>query len=320
MKWFKHDSDANTDAKLKRLKHKYGLAGNGLYWYCIELIAGNVSVKNITFELEEDAEIIAREWNHDQMMVQEMMEFMVNIGLFDKSANDRIRCFTLAKRLDDTNSKNPQIRKILDHIEAGKSDLIGDSPSDSEKLLLDKNRLDKSRLNNNIKNKQKVTPLDFSLMNLSDEEIKEVKRIRKANKGGAITQRVINALAKEFSQARSGGMTTDEILTEWEMRGWKSFKSEWVKQKQTGANYERHDTTRLSAVDRSREAINRKRKERGLAPLTRDGHGGQAVGEDERDVWLQVPESVRGDSGRRVDSVLIEHRGQEDCAWPPKMP
>lgn len=182
---------------------------------------------------------------------------------------------------------------------------------------LDKSRVDKD---NNIKNKQKVTPLDFSLMNLSDEEIKEVKRIRKANKGGAITQRVINALAKEFSQARSSGMTTDEILTEWETRGWKSFKSEWVKQKQTGGNYERHDTTRLSAVDRSREAINRKRKERGLAPLTRDGYSGETLGEAERDVRLQVPDAVRGDSGRCLDSVLIEHRGQEDSPWPPKMP
>jgi hypothetical protein len=59
MRWFKHDADANADAKLKKVRIKYGMQGYGLYWYCLELIAGNVDVDNITFELEHDAEIIA---------------------------------------------------------------------------------------------------------------------------------------------------------------------------------------------------------------------------------------------------------------------
>ena len=42
MKWFKHDSDANQDAKLKKLRLKYGAQGYGIYWYCLELIARNV--------------------------------------------------------------------------------------------------------------------------------------------------------------------------------------------------------------------------------------------------------------------------------------
>ena len=37
MKWFKHDSNANTDAKLKRVRMKYGMQGYGLYWYCLEI-------------------------------------------------------------------------------------------------------------------------------------------------------------------------------------------------------------------------------------------------------------------------------------------
>ncbi|MCP3699064.1 MAG: DUF4373 domain-containing protein [Aliivibrio sp.] len=38
MRWFKHDSAAHIDARIKKVKHKYGIVGYGLYWYCIELI------------------------------------------------------------------------------------------------------------------------------------------------------------------------------------------------------------------------------------------------------------------------------------------
>ena len=142
MKWFKHDSDANTDAKLKKLRHKYGITGYGLYWYCIELIAGSVSPKNISFELEEDAEIISLEWKLDQLKVQEMMQYMAEINLFDITENNRIRCLKLAKRLDDTNAKNPQIRSIIEGMD---SDLLRLSPTKSEEVRPDKIRLDETR-------------------------------------------------------------------------------------------------------------------------------------------------------------------------------
>jgi len=144
LKWFKHDSDANTDAKLKRVRQKYGFTGYGLYWYCLELIAGNVSKKNITFELEEDAEIIALDWNCDQLKVQEMMEYMCGIGLFSTN-NGVIQCLKLAKRLDDTNSKNPQIKSIIDQLSSKQSELVGVNRSESEKVPLDRIRLDKNK-------------------------------------------------------------------------------------------------------------------------------------------------------------------------------
>lgn len=71
--------------------------------------------------------------------------------------------------------------------------------------------------------------LDFTYLMMDESEILELARIRKKNKGGTITQRVIKGLAKEFCAARKLGLTNDEILTEWETRGWKSFKAEWVK-------------------------------------------------------------------------------------------
>lgn len=70
--------------------------------------------------------------------------------------------------------------------------------------------------------------IDFSSLCMTDEQVDEVKRIRRKNKGGAITQRVVNGLAKEFELAAKVGWGPEEILSEWEMRGWKIFKTEWV--------------------------------------------------------------------------------------------
>ncbi|MBL4853835.1 MAG: DUF4373 domain-containing protein, partial [Robiginitomaculum sp.] len=59
MKWFKHDSSASLDSKLKLVRLKYKMEGYGLYWYCLELIAADAEKHNLTFELEHDAELIS---------------------------------------------------------------------------------------------------------------------------------------------------------------------------------------------------------------------------------------------------------------------
>ena len=74
--------------------------------------------------------------------------------------------------------------------------------------------------------------VDFSCFNGTDDQVNEIKRIRKANKGGVITQRVANTLAKEFELAKQHGFNLEDCLNEWESRGWKAFKAEWIKPKQ----------------------------------------------------------------------------------------
>ena len=49
------------DAKLKKLRLRYGLEGYGLYWYLLECIARTVEPHNLTYELEEDSELLAAE-------------------------------------------------------------------------------------------------------------------------------------------------------------------------------------------------------------------------------------------------------------------
>ena len=100
MKWFKHDSDATFDAKIRKVRAKYGMEGYGLYWYCLELIARNVEPHNLDFELEHDAEIIASRTGIHYELVQEMMTYMIDLGLFDSDAGI-ITCLKMKKWCDE---------------------------------------------------------------------------------------------------------------------------------------------------------------------------------------------------------------------------
>ena len=92
-----------------------------------------------------------------------------------------------------------------------------------------------------VKEKKKTTvkdEVDFSVLQMTDFELSEVKRIRRKNKGGSLTQRVVNGLAEQFNQAAALGYSVDELLTEWESRGWKSLKAEWFEPKDNAGNNE----------------------------------------------------------------------------------
>ena len=115
MQWFKHDTDANMDAKLQVILLDYGLEGYGLYWYCMELIAGKVCKDNLTFQLEHDARIIARNTGSTPAKVEEMMRKFVELGLFEASSG-RITCLKLAKRLDQSMTSNKKMRGLIESL------------------------------------------------------------------------------------------------------------------------------------------------------------------------------------------------------------
>lgn len=150
MKWIKHDTDANLDAKLQNVMLDYGLEGYGLYWYCIELIAGNVNKENLTFELEHDARIIARNTGSTSQKVEEMMRYFVEIGLFENSRGT-ISCLKLAKRLDKSMTSNPEMRAIIEQLKNHDCVMVNhdESMTESENPMQDQIRLDQTRLDQN---------------------------------------------------------------------------------------------------------------------------------------------------------------------------
>ena len=112
MKWFKHDTDACRDPKLRKLMMKYGLPGYGLYWYCLELISHEITAKKLTFELEHDSEILAHETGLGRELIEDMIKFMVQIGLF-QNTDGRIYCMQLLNRIDLSQGGSPEFRKAI---------------------------------------------------------------------------------------------------------------------------------------------------------------------------------------------------------------
>lgn len=149
MHWFKHDADASQDAKLQNVLLDYGLEGYGLYWYCLELIVGKIDVDNITFELEHDARIIARNTGSTAQKVEEMMRYFVAQGLFESSASGNVTCLKLAKRLDKSMTSNHKMRELIDKIRGKSHDSVminhDKSMINHDLVMQDKIRRDKNR-------------------------------------------------------------------------------------------------------------------------------------------------------------------------------
>lgn len=159
MKWFKHDSDASSDAKIKKLLIRHGAIGYAVYFHCLELIAGNVSNDNITFELEHDSEIIADNLRikgtaekSGVQVVEEIMHYIVQLELFENH-DGRITCFKMIKRLDSSMTGNPAFRKLI--ADAKNSHDLMDESHDSvmmrhDSVMLEENRIEKNRKEENI--------------------------------------------------------------------------------------------------------------------------------------------------------------------------
>jgi len=145
MNWFKHDSNATQDAKLRKLIIRHGAVGYAIYFHCLELIASDVSETNLTFELEHDSEIIADNLHirgtaeqSGIQTVEEVMRYIIELGLFE-SSNNHIFCFKMLKRMDTSMTSNTAFRKMIteakehhDEVMTGHDDVMLDKPDKQE--------------------------------------------------------------------------------------------------------------------------------------------------------------------------------------------
>lgn len=141
MKWFKHDSNARHDAKLAKLRMKYGLEGYGLYFFLLECIAGTVEAHNLTFELEEDAELIASMTNIHYERINEMMTYMVSLKLFEQTDKGIITCMKLSTRTDEYTHKLIRSNKSVPTNSGQTRDTL---PIKSD--LIEENRIEQKRV------------------------------------------------------------------------------------------------------------------------------------------------------------------------------
>ena len=150
MKWFKHDSNSFIDAKLKRLRIKYGMEGYGLYWYLLECVARTIEPHNLTFELEEDAEVIASEIDVGRELVEDMMRFMVELGLFENSEG-RITCLKMLTRSDEYTTK--LLRKSSTLLTKSRQ-----APDKIPPIRIEENRIEQKRKEKKVTGASRFTP------------------------------------------------------------------------------------------------------------------------------------------------------------------
>lgn len=144
MKWFKHDSNAHRDVKLRKLMMRFGLEGYGLYFYCLERITDKLSTSNLTFRLEDDAEILAHDTGLHIDDVNGMMRFMVELGLFEDSQGV-ITCLKLAKRLDQSQAGNKTMRNLIAKVKESHDGVMTISGQGHDSVMLEEKRKEKKR-------------------------------------------------------------------------------------------------------------------------------------------------------------------------------
>jgi len=110
MKWFRHESDAHTNAKMLMVLRKYGLDGYGLVWVCREIAAkeGNAfKVINGKDWLITISETVRRPVDD----IRPMLAFMADVGLIERDSLDRgdLHIPKLAEYADDYYTRHKRI-------------------------------------------------------------------------------------------------------------------------------------------------------------------------------------------------------------------
>ena len=216
MRWFKHDSDAGNDAKLRKLRLKYGAQGYGIYWYCLELIARNVDKYNLTFQLEHDADLIADDFKLSGEFVQEMMTYMVNLCLFE-NIQGVITCLKMSNRTDE------YTQQLMRELKYSHDKL----PRTSESVpRISEVREEKRREENN----KNITPLKMLMaMNVSENISKDWLKVRKLKKQ-APTQTAFNKIQKH---AIDNGYSFEQAIQIAIENSWAGFNVSWLSNEKT---------------------------------------------------------------------------------------
>jgi len=214
------------------------MEGYGLYWYCLELIAAEIDRNHLTFELEHDAEVIGHDTGIHYERVQEIMTYMVNIGLFENS-NGIITCMKLAKRIDQSMTSDTEFRKKIRQIHESHDGVMTESGQNQEmscKKIEGRSQKAEAKKTNN------TNPGDV------DETVWDDFVALRKTKKAPITDTAMKTIRREAEKA---GYTITEALRECCSRGWAGFKSDWVKEKGNGTHQQ---SRKLSASERATEA------------------------------------------------------------------
>lgn len=108
MKWFKHDTNTFSNPQVEMLKEKHGVAGYGVYFQLVELIAGAIDKDNLTeWGYLPDVytfEYLAKKFCVDFDLLQQILETCLSLNLIQKKEN-RIFCEQILEKCDEFTEK-----------------------------------------------------------------------------------------------------------------------------------------------------------------------------------------------------------------------
>lgn len=238
MKWYKHFSKAHRDTKIKRLINDFGSDGYAVYFYCLELIADSIESDNVTFELEDDAELVGQFLKIDTLRIEKIMHRCIDLGLFGLSEAGRITCFKMAKFLDEKYTRNPILKKMIKSDKMvsikGEIDLKKDNFPSLSETVRDKMetvsecpreiRLDKIRIDKNIR-EEDAFPLeiDSSLVSKRKNFVKPTKE----------------EAAEYMRETGITSFSVDQFFDHYESNGWMIGKNKMKDWRATVRNWSR---------------------------------------------------------------------------------
>ena len=214
------------------------MQGYGLYWYCLELVAANVEKHRLTFDLEHDAEVIAHDTGIHYELVQEMMTYMVDLGLFENS-DGRITCLKMALRTDDYTQKILRSSTNVPTVSEQCTDSVGTKSGLIEENRIEENRIDKNRTD---KRAALVYP-DWLNMDLW----REWKATRQTGKT-KYTQHAEKLGLTKLSGICPHGVNHEAVINQAIESGWRSFYP---------LKNERGNGEQLNKLQRVTEQLNR---------------------------------------------------------------
>jgi hypothetical protein len=207
MQWFKHDSDASNDAKIKKLIIKHGAVGYAVYFHCLELIVSNISETNVTFELEHDSEIIADDLkiqgNGSQsgsQIVEQIMRTIIDLHLFDEN-NGHIFCFKLLKRLDTSMTSNKKMRELITSAKENHDTVM----MNHDTIMQEEKRIEEIRTDKNILPSYDELFTDDSI----PEKSKEIRHKHGEYNHVLLTESEYNNLLTDWGKEKLDHMITE---------------------------------------------------------------------------------------------------------------
>ena len=196
------------------------MAGYGLYFYCLELITDKININNLTFAIEDDAEIIADNTKMHQGDVEIIMRYMVELNLFE--ANDGvITCWKLAKRLNQSMTSNTEFRKKIKEVNHDAVMTVSDFVMQEEEQEEEKKRIEQNKKEASKKSKDGIL--------ITTDLEKKVVDYRKSIKKPLKTNAGVNGVIKNLNlTATAWDVSIDTVFDYMAEKEWQSINKDYT--------------------------------------------------------------------------------------------